>query len=185
MFKLLHDETDKTKVIDKVALTQDAKWENCLNEWNQNKQTIFIAWFAETAEALKNYSTSHAREQPEIYLAGEMQFIHIKNESVLFFIEHYPLFNKELALFQKLHLKEAVVYSSLDEPLFMYIGSGKISELMTSIGMKENEILQNNMISISIKRLQKKLEEKITVEQSARSQEQWMRANVPNKTFLV
>ena len=116
MFKLFHDETNKTKVIDKVGLNQAAKWENCLNEWNQNKQTIFIAWFDETAEAFKNYSASHATEQPEIYLAGEMQFIHIQKESVLIFIEHYPLYHTELALFQKLHLKEAVVHSSLDEP---------------------------------------------------------------------
>jgi hypothetical protein len=47
--------------------------------------------------------------------------------------------------------------------------------------MKENEILQHTLISNSIKQIQKKLEEKITVEQSAPSQQQWMNANVQAK----
>jgi hypothetical protein len=177
MIKLFRNEANKIKIIDKITLTQSAKWENCLNEWGQNKQTIFIAWFNETADAFKSYASSHTTGQPEIFLATEMQFVHIQNESPYIFIEHYPLHKKELVLFEKLHLNEAIIFSSLDEPLFMYVGSGKISELMQSLGMKENEILENNMISTSIQRLQKKLEEKITVEQTARSQQQWMNAN--------
>jgi preprotein translocase subunit SecA len=71
-----------------------------------------------------------------------------------------------------------VVYSSLDEPFFIHIGSEKISQLIETLGMKENEILQHAMISTSIERMQKKLEEKITIEQAARSQRQWMNANI-------
>jgi hypothetical protein len=176
MSNLFSSEANKVKIVDKIAITQNAKWENCLNEWNQNKNLIFIAWFNETSDAFNNYITSHSTEQPQIYSANETQFVHIQNDPVIF-LEHYPLHSKEIFIFEKLHLKEAIVYSSLDEPLFIHVGGGKISELMQSLGMKENEILENNMISTSIKRLQKKLEEKITVEQTARSQQQWMNAN--------
>jgi hypothetical protein len=183
MMKLFRNEANKIKITDKIVLTQNAKWENCLNARQQNKQTVFVAWFDETADTYKDYSVLHAGEQPEIYLARDMQFVYIQNNAPVIFLEHFPLHKKELALFEKLHLNEAIIFSSLDEPLFMHAGSGKISELMQSIGMKENEVLENNMISTSIRRLQKKLEEKITVEQTARSQQQWMNANAAHKNL--
>ena len=177
MLHFFDKRSDHIKTIDKIALSQNAKWENCLLEWSQNKNIVFIAWFDETLDSFKNYTSAQIAKLPEAFLAGEIQFVHIHNNPVIF-LEHFPVYSKELAVFEKLHLKEAIVYSSLDEPFFKHIGSEKITQLMQTLGMKENEILQHNMISASIKRMQKKIEEKISIEQSARSQQQWMNANI-------
>jgi hypothetical protein len=181
MFNFANKRSDQIKVIDKIAVSQYAKWENCLREWKQNKSIVFIAWFDETLEIFKNYTASNTDPQPEIYLANEMQSLHVQNENTFIFLEHFPLRNKEQALFKKLHITEAIVYSSLNEPLLMHTGSENINRLMQTLGMKETEILQHTLISNSIKQIQKKLEEKITVEQSAPSQQQWMNANVQAK----
>jgi preprotein translocase subunit SecA len=45
---------------------------------------------------------------------------------------------------------------------------------MQKLGMKEDEIIEHKMVSQSIANAQKKIEERMIVEQSVRSQSEWL-----------
>jgi preprotein translocase subunit SecA len=67
---------------------------------------------------------------------------------------------KENEFFQKLNLQEAEIWSALDEPLFKHFGSEKIIQMMKQLGMKENEAIENTMISKAILSIQAKISKK-------------------------
>lgn len=50
-------------------------------------------------------------------------------------------------------------FVSLEDELMRLFGSGKISSIMDKLGLKEGEVIQHSMISKSIQRAQKKVEE--------------------------
>ncbi|MBK7308447.1 MAG: hypothetical protein IPI88_16550 [Chitinophagaceae bacterium] len=66
----------------------------------------------------------------------------------------------------------------MDEPLFKHFGSDKLIPLMKMMGMKEDEVIEHNMVSKSIIKGQEKIGEQVTLEQAAVSQEEWMRKNI-------
>jgi preprotein translocase subunit SecA len=76
-------------------------------------------------------------------------------------------------------LKEAVFYSSLDEPLFTYFGGEKIRALLTKLGMNENEAISHSFISKSIAQAQKKLQSRVAIEATAHSAAEWFAKNLP------
>jgi len=57
----------------------------------------------------------------------------------------------------------------------MYFGGERLISLMQKLGMAPGETIEHPMITASIKRAQEKLSSKITVDFSARSQEEWFR----------
>jgi preprotein translocase subunit SecA len=50
--------------------------------------------------------------------------------------------------------------------------------MMESLGMKEDEAIEHPMITQSIANAQEKIEAKVSFEQSARSQAEWMDRNL-------
>jgi len=103
---------------------------------------------------------------------------HLAQHSNIIFAEHYPLHEKENTLFESLNIKEVKIFSSLDEPLFRHFGGEKIITLMQSMGMQENEGIQHTLITSALKNAQEKIAKKVTIEQSALSQEDWFRKNL-------
>lgn len=97
---------------------------------------------------------------------------------MLVFAEHYPLVHVEQSLYQRLGLKEVPVLFSLDEPFFAKFGGEKTIELMQKLGLKEDEVVAHTMVSKSIRRAQEKIGEKVKVERSASSQEEWFSLNL-------
>jgi hypothetical protein len=87
------------------------------------------------------------------------------------FAEHYPLREKEQALFEKLQLNPAIVYSSLTEPLFKAFGGENIISLVQKLGIDENEAMEHKMISNYIIKAQEKLKKKVIIDNSAGSAE--------------
>jgi preprotein translocase subunit SecA len=81
---------------------------------------------------------------------------------------------KEDLVFEQLGLKEAIILTSLDEPLLKIFGGEKLIDIMQKLGMKEDEIIEHKMVSQSIANAQKKIEERMIVEQSVRSQSEWL-----------
>ncbi|MFZ1452374.1 MAG: hypothetical protein WAT20_06700, partial [Ferruginibacter sp.] len=71
-----------------------------------------------------------------------------------------------------------IVFSAMDEPLFKHFGSEKLIPLMKMMGMKEEEVIEHSMVSKSIIKGQEKIAEQVTLEQTANSQEEWMRKNI-------
>jgi preprotein translocase subunit SecA len=54
---------------------------------------------------------------------------------------------------------ESVFYVSLEDDLMRIFGSERISKIMDSMGLKEGEVIEHSMITKSIERAQKKVEE--------------------------
>lgn len=86
---------------------------------------------------------------------------------------------KEKELYASFALKEVHVYSSLDEPLFMHFGGEKIIGLLNKLGMKEDEPLENTLITKALHNAQEKIAAKVNLEQGALSQAEWFRKNLP------
>ncbi len=158
---------------------QAAKWHACLQAQHTTAATVFIAWFEETQQQLQEYFTEQNAVNATIILYREAASHFINNNPVIF-AEHYPLREKEEALYTSLKLEEIKVFSSLEDTLFQYFGGARIIEVMQKMGLQQNEPVQHPMIGMALKNAQEKLAGKVSLEQSARSQEEWFKRNVMN-----
>ncbi len=177
MFNLFKKKEPAIKIVDKVWMNEFAKEKALIREWEKDKNTVFVFWFD---ESLQKFETAFAKETTEaakLFTAREISSIHIANSRVIF-AEHYPLAEKENTLFQKIGLKEVTIWSALDEPLFQHFGGERIIELMTRLGMNEEEPIEHSMISNSIRKAQEKIADKVTIDPSARSQKDWFQKNL-------
>lgn len=161
----------KLNVIDKVWMSKEVKWKACVSMLEVNPNCIFIAWFEGTYQEL-----SRILGENHVQLAEKIDFEKLKDKMVVF-AEHYPLLQKEHALFKTLNLKEFPVTSSLDEPLFKHFGGDKLIDTIKKLGMKEDEILSHSFITSAIRNAQQKLEKKVRVEKTAGSAEEWFVMN--------
>lgn len=177
MFNLFKKKHPGPVVTDRVCINTPAKMNTMLAEWKSNQNIAFIFWFDDSLQQANNFFSSHTNELVTLLTNREATIAGLQGKTPMF-AEHYPLFSKEIALFQKLDLKKALVLSSLDEPLFLNVGGEKIISLMKKMGMKDDEVIEHSMISRSIQNVQKKIAEKVVVEQSACSQQDWFQKNL-------
>lgn len=163
------------KVIDKVWMSAEAKSKACIAMAHANSACVFICWFPETYEQL-------LRSIPEEQLVlADRSASRSFDGRMIVFAEHHPLGRKEVALYKALNLKEAPVLSSLDEPLFMRFGGERTIDLMKKLGMKDDEVVGSNLITKALRNAQRKIEEQVTVERDAYSQQEWFNLNLPPK----
>lgn len=172
MFGLFKKKDKGVPVRDKFWMNEQAKWQACFEWYQQNPQTVFIFWFEESRNHLCQYFKSKAVSDIHIVDANFANAFQ-QNDPVIF-IEHFPLFAEEQQKFMDLGLKEAVIYSSLDDAILDIFGGEKIVEMMRKMGMKEDEMIQNNMITMSVKRAQKKIASKAIISGTAKSQRDWL-----------
>lgn len=172
MFELFKKKDKDVQVTDKIWMNEQAKWQACFELYQQNPQTIFISWFEESRNHLRQYFESKAVSDMHIVDANFANVLQ-QNDPVIF-IEHFPLFAEEQQKFVDLGLKEVVIYSSLDEAILDIFGGEKIVEMMQKMGMKENEMIQNSMITMSVKRAQEKIASKAIISGTAKSQRDWL-----------
>lgn len=163
------------KIIDKVWMSAEAKFKACKAMADANPNCIFICWFPETFDTLKDLVDEH-----NVMLASQATSTSLQDKMVVF-AEHHPVAKKEQALFTLLNLTEAPVLSSLDEPLFMRFGGDKTVALMKKLGMHEDEVIGSGMITSAIHNAQKKIEKQVVVEREAHSQQEWFTLNLPPK----
>lgn len=163
------------RIIDKVWMSAEAKFNACAAMAAAQPDCIFICWFPETYNILKR-----VLNEPILFLASEAASMSFQNKMIVF-AEHHPLGRKELALFKLLNLKEAPVLSSLDEPLFMRFGGERTIELMKKLGMKEDEVIGSSLITKALHNAQQKIEKQVAVEREASSQQEWFTLNFPQK----
>lgn len=176
MFSFFGKNKNLIKVYDIVYLKSTAKSKACLNTLTHNPTTIFIAWFPDTQQQLLNYFSQYSSIQPLILLCRNVNSFNTKDKNIIF-VEHYPLSQKETELYTSLGLKEVHVYSSLDEPLFMHFGGERMIDLLNKLGMKEDEPLENAIITKALHNAQEKIAAKVSLEQSALSQAEWFKKN--------
>lgn len=167
---------DEITVTDKVVIDEQAKLAVLLNAWQQAPQSVIVCWFEDSLDKISAYMNANNREPVPVMLMRDALTAQRGGRPPLF-AEHYPLRSKEIAAYHELHIERAVVYSSLREPLFRQFGGDKIIHVMQQLGMKETELIEHSMISNAIRKAQEKIEQKTTLDQSARSQEEWIEKN--------
>ena len=165
------------KFTDKVYISTEAKMNACLQLFREQPGTVFIAWFTSTAKNFKDFFQQQGGDTSCIIEARMIHSGKLSNH-VPVFIEHYPLHEKELALIENWEQKKITVYSAMDEPLFKHLGSDKMIPLIKLLGMKENESIEHDYVTQSIIKGQQKIAAKVTIEQTANSQEEWMDRNL-------
>ncbi len=74
-----------------------------------------------------------------------------------------------------------VFYSSLDEPAFKMFGGERLTGLLDTLGMKEDEAIEHSMVTKAMQRAREKVEAMVKVEQPATSEPEWFSKNVKSK----
>ena len=176
MLNLFKRKEDAIKVIDKIWMSEKAKWDGILELWRKDPNIIFIAWFAETSNLLASLFEKETTSVP-VLMTREVHSSQLAGKKILF-CEHHPLRRKEQDIFKEWHLTEAIVHSALDEPLFLHFGGEKIVDMMKQLGMQEDTMIEHKMISNAIENAQEKIEKKVEIEQLANSQKEWLQKNL-------
>jgi hypothetical protein len=176
MFNFFRKRTSAFRISDIIWMREENKWQGCMDLLQKDPSVLFICWFDATQEAFENFLQEKNNVPAAIINARQATAQQLVGKKVVF-IEHYPIRNKEQQLFEELHLTEVRIYSALEEPLFRQFGSDKIIQVMKQMGMKETSSIENNMISKAIGNAQDKIENKVTVDQAAHSQADWIQKN--------
>ncbi len=169
--------SDKNIFIDRTYISTAAKMNACAELAKKEPGHLFICWFSETAVKFKDFFRQHGLEENRI---TEARYVHapMLQHKTPVFIEHYPLHAKELELIKNWDAGQIIVFSAMDEPLFKHFGSDKLLPIMKMLGMKEDEVIEHNMVSKSILSGQEKIAALVSLEQSANSQAEWMERNI-------
>ncbi len=172
------EEKDEAAVfVDRAYVSTAAKMNACAELAQKESDRLFICWFADTAVKFKEFFRQQGLDENMVTETHHLHGSKLQNKKPVF-VEHYPLHTKELELIKHWDATNIIVYSALDEPLFKHFGSDKIIPLMKMMGMKEDEMIENNLVSKSILKGQQKIAEQVSFDQSAGSQEDWMRKNI-------
>jgi len=177
LFGKTKEETPGRIFIDKVYISTEAKMNACLHQIKVQPNTLFIAWFVETAATFKAFFAQHDADDSCIIEARTLHAAKLINRTP-FFLEHYPLHEKELALVTTWPEQKITVFSALDEPLFKHFGSDKMIPLIKMMGMKEDEAIEHALVTQSVIKGQQKIASQVIVEHTAKSQGEWMERNL-------
>jgi len=177
MFKLFRGRENKARITDRVFMHQHGKWNYCLKVLAEEPNTIFIGWFDATIAELEKAIGLNNSSAVAILNAKTIHRSQVEGSPIIF-IEHHPMKSKEELVFDQLGLKEAIILTALDEPLITIFGGEKLIDIMQKLGMKEDEIIEHKIVSRSIANAQQKIEEKLVIEQSVRSQTEWIARNL-------
>jgi hypothetical protein len=176
MFNFFKSKPAGIKTKDIIWMSEAAKWNGILETSKKEPSLVIICWFDATMQQAENLFADQTGK-PELLMARQVHPSHTTGRKVIF-AEHYPLRSKEQDLFERLSLREVIIHSALEEPLFARFGGAKVIQLMKQLGMKESEPAEHKMISQSIVSAQEKIGKKITIEHSAGSQKEWMERNL-------
>jgi hypothetical protein len=161
---------------DMIWMSQTAKLNGCL-KLVQQQDVVVVGWFSDTVDLFNKFLNEQNRLGVEILQARSVMAIQAGNKKLIL-LEHYPLLKKEIDFIANINPPQVIVLSSLDEPLFEQFGSDKIIQMMKSLGMKDDEMIQHPMITKAIAQAQNKLEKKVVVENSANSSKEWFERNI-------
>ncbi len=177
LFGTKNEDAGNPVFVDRAYISTSAKMKACAELAKKESDYLFICWFTETAVKFKDFFKLQELDESRI---TETHYLHtgkLDNKTPVF-VEHYPLHAKELDLIKNWGADKIIVYSALDEPLFKHFGSDKLIPIMKMMGMKEEEVIEHNMVTKSIIKGQEKIAEQVSFEQSANSQAEWMAKNV-------
>lgn len=177
LFGKKDEAADNHVFTDRAYMSTAAKMNACAELARKDQTQLFICWFADTATKFREFFNQQGLDESMIIETNHLHSSKLQGKKPVF-VEHYPLHEKEIELIKNWGPEKIIVFSALDEPLFKHFGSEKIIPMMKMMGMKENEVIEHNMVSKSIISGQEKIAKQITLEQSASSQAGWMEKNI-------
>jgi hypothetical protein len=177
LFGKKDDTAPESIFTDRTYLSATAKINACIALAKAAPDTLFICWFSETLINFRAAFTANGLDELKVVDAKNFHSAMLQNKTPVF-TEHFPLHAKEIALVMHWPVKNIMVYSAMDEPLFKHFGSEKMIPLMKLLGMKENEVIEHSFVTQSIIKGQNKIAAMVSFEQSANSQEEWLERNL-------
>jgi hypothetical protein len=177
LFGKKDDDAENHIFTDRAYVSTAAKMKACADLASKQPNHLFICWFADSATKFKAFFIQRGLDEEQVIEVRQLHAAKLLNK-IPVFVEHYPLHEKEIDLIKNWQTEKIIVFSALDEPLFKHFGSDKLIPLMKMMGMKEDEVIEHSMVSKSIIKGQEKIAQQVTLEQSAASQEEWMRKNI-------
>ena len=165
----------QVQIFDKIWMSEQWKWQACTEQLLQNKELVIAVWFEETYHKL-----CEAMGAPSLTdrVVHTRQLVSAAQYNSIIFAEHYPLHTKEEELFKRLSFPEVTIYSSLDEPLLQHFGGSLIFTLAKQLGFKEDEVMENELISAALKNAQEDISSKVFAEIPTESQADWLMKNL-------
>jgi hypothetical protein len=98
------------------------------------------------------------------------------------FTGHYPLPAPESNVLNTLSgLGSGISISfwiSLEDPLLKTFGGDRLLTMMETLGVKDDECIEHSLVSKSISNAREKIAEKVKIEISANSEEEWFEKNL-------
>jgi hypothetical protein len=177
LFNFSQSKNALSETKDLIWMSHQAKLAGCMKLLKELQDVVIIAWFSNTYDEFDQFINQQNGLGIEIQLARSIQTYQVSNKNLVI-LEHYPIRSKEKDLIENLNPSKVFILSSLDEPLFEQFGSERIIQIMKSLGMKEDEIIEHPMISKSIEQAQKKIEEKVSFEITTNSSKEWFERNI-------
>jgi hypothetical protein len=175
MFGLFKKKESSFPVIDRIWMTRDAKERSLVRTIQQDTSVAFIHWFDESCNRSLN-AVGEAASQ-NIFMVRDA--LHLPGQSRKFiFFEHYPVREKELAVYEKMGLRQAEIWTALDEPLLERFGGARLVEMMKKLGMNQEESIEHPLISRSIRKAQDKIAGQLLLDHHANSMESWFSQNL-------
>ena len=176
MHNLFEKKEPITKVIDKIAVSEPAKLQAMLAQWNSDRNTAFVFWFEDSLRQAKSFFACQTIEPVALLNIKEAGTKQLDGKKPVF-AEHYPLRSSEEYFYKKLRIKVLTIFSCLNEPLIKLTGAGKIIKAFNRMGIIGSEIIQHRMISEAIRNTQERIEKMVLIDASAPSQKEWLEKN--------
>ncbi|HNY54532.1 MAG TPA: hypothetical protein PKI86_02860 [Chitinophagales bacterium] len=194
MFGLFKSKKKEIITKDFIYKNEAVKYKSMLQHLKDQEKSVLIYYFEDTKNAIQevlntapiNYSTDVNSFVTKVWLINANTILNksdIGNRTV-FFAEHHPSFSRENEIKQHLleieGIKEVIFYTSFEDKLLQLFGSERILQLMEKMGFKDDEVIEHTMISTSIERAQKRIDEKLSIHNNnTRQRKDWFEINLP------
>ena len=195
MFGLFKSKKKEIITKDFIYKNEVVKYKSMLQHLKDQEKSVLIYYFEDTKNAIQevlntapiNYSTEGNSFVTKVWLINANTILNksdIGNRTV-FFAEHHPSFSRENEIKQHLleieGIKEVIFYTSFEDKLLQLFGSERILQLMEKMGFKDDEVIEHTMISTSIERAQKRIDEKLSIHNNnnTRQRKDWFEINLP------
>jgi hypothetical protein len=166
------------------------KYKALISDVQKNDKSIIVYYFEDTKIELENILKQHQITVSETsaittkaWLIKASNLLHkndVDNRKIIF-AEHHPSFITETEITNhllELGIKQVTFFISMEDELMKQFGGDRIIEMMNKLGYKDDEVIEHSMVSSSIQRAQKKIDEQVQFPSNTRNSKDWFKINV-------
>ncbi|MEO8630044.1 MAG: hypothetical protein ABI612_18370 [Betaproteobacteria bacterium] len=169
---------------DQALLADAARWKA------EGRQIIVICFFEQSLDRIESELARHDLKALQAgAIASDMNVRNARlaeHAPTFLFVEHHPDLKTESDAIVELEniftegRPTVGFYAAMDEPLLKLFGTEKIAGLMQKMGMdNDGAAFADAMINRAIRNAQSKVSARIAGSMPCRSQEEWIRINLP------